>query len=202
MSEPFWEELYRDDTVYAFGEEPNADVSQMADHFLPGSLVLDIGCGDGKNALFLAEKGFTVDAFDLSSAGVAKLLRLAAKRRVTVNAWPQDLTEFTFSKAYDVILSHGVLHLVEKTDWQRVLQAAQAHAKPGGYHLIKVFTDTVPASPDIAPFTRGLFHAGELASLYVGWEIVEASAYIKEDQHPNGVQHTHAMEGIIARRPL
>lgn len=201
MEEPFWEPLYRDDSVYAFGAEPSDDVRQMADHFPPGGRILDIGCGDGKNSLYLAEHGFRVDAFDLSTDGVAKLLRLAEKRQVSVNAWPQDLAQFAFSQQYDAILSHGVLFFVEKADWQRLLQDAKEHTAPGGYHLIKVFTNAAPVPPDLTAFVKGLFDEGELSAIYADWEIVEATSRVFQDQHAGGEPHMHAVESIVARKP-
>jgi len=56
-----------------------------------------VGCGEGENAIFLAQKGFHVDAFDLSEVGIAKLKRLAAEEHVTLKAWVQDLGEYEFS---------------------------------------------------------------------------------------------------------
>jgi cyclopropane fatty-acyl-phospholipid synthase-like methyltransferase len=48
--------------------------------------LLDIGCGEGRNALFFARNGYRVDAFDLSARGVAKAQRLAAEAGLRLNA--------------------------------------------------------------------------------------------------------------------
>ena len=61
-----------------------------------------------------------------------------------------------------------------------------------------VFTDEIPPSEDMAPFTKGLFYEGELAELYSGWEIESAESYINEDKHPNGISHRHPINKIAA----
>ncbi len=71
MEKPFWEETYQDDSVTTFGTKPNRAVEAMWDKFEKHWFIIDVGCGEGKNPIFLAEKGFqNVEAFDLSSAGI------------------------------------------------------------------------------------------------------------------------------------
>ncbi len=114
---PFWESTYLDDTVASFGEGPTRDVAALWPQFDLSWSVLDVGCGEGRNAIFLAGKGMKVDAFDISDAGIAKFKRLADRAGVTVTTWVQDLTKFRFERNYDLILSHGVLHLVTREQW-------------------------------------------------------------------------------------
>ena len=49
---------------------------------------------------------------------------------------------------------------------------------------MQIFTNKVPASPDIAPFVKGLADEGELFELYSDWRILEAKSYVFEDEHP------------------
>jgi len=61
--------------------------------------VLDVGCGDGKNSLYLAKQGFSnIDAFDLSDNAIKKLKRLARKDDININAWVDDLCTLIFKK--------------------------------------------------------------------------------------------------------
>ena len=78
MNKPFWEESYKDDNVSTFGTEPNQSVKAYEHMFNKTWNILEIGCGEGKNPLYLASRGFSnINAFDLSENGIAKLLRNA-----------------------------------------------------------------------------------------------------------------------------
>ena len=129
MNIPFWEESYKDDNIFAFGTEPNATVLEYEHLFEKSWNVLEVGCGEGKNTLYLAGKGFAnAEAFDLSENAVKKLHRMAEKRGLSINAWAQDLRQFNFEKQYDLMLSFGTLHFVEKPaqGWLRKMMKANA----------------------------------------------------------------------------
>ena len=103
------------------------------------------------------------------------------------------------SKDYDVILSHGVLHLTEKKVRDEFIEDIKKHTKRGGINAIGIFTNKVPASPDMAPFTKSLFDVGELPLKYHGWEIIHHKEGTFQDTHPGGIHHVHSFERIIAR---
>ena len=108
-AEPFWERAYQDDGADAFGR-PSSELVSLAERLPEAASVLDAGCGEGRNARFLAARGYRVDAFDVSAVGIDKLTRMAARDGVRVNAWTDDLNTFRYSRCYDLIISHGVLH--------------------------------------------------------------------------------------------
>ena len=95
---------------------------------------------------------------------------------------------------------HGVLHLPEKEVRDKFITEAQAHTKLGGYNLIGIFTNRLPATPDNAPFTKSLFDVGELPAKYTGWKILSHEESTFHDSHPGGVSHEHAYERIIAQK--
>ena len=66
---PFWKQTYRDDRADTFGR-PSTEIVSLAERLPSGASVLDAGCGEGRNARFLAARGFRVDAFDVSAAGI------------------------------------------------------------------------------------------------------------------------------------
>lgn len=201
MNEPFWEQAYRDPNADAFAKGPTSDLEAYAAHLKPRSRVLDVGCGEGRNSIYLAAQGHIVDAFDISAAGIASAKRRAAEQRLDIRFWLEDLASFTFLRKYDVILSHGVLHLPEKAVRDAFLHKARAHTKPGGLHFIGIFTNRLPATPDNRPFTKSLFDVGELPAQYAGWDIIHHLEDIFHDEHPGGLKHEHAYERIIARKP-
>ena len=196
-AEPFWERAYQDDGADAFGR-PSSEIVSLAERLPEAASVLDAGCGEGRNARFLAARGFRVDAFDVSAAGIDKLTRMAARDGLHVNAWTDDLNTFRYSRCYDLIISHGVLHLLEREVWSRVIARMKAHTRPGGANVVAVFTDEIAPPDDLAPFVRGLFKAGELAGRYAEWRQELTSSYVPEDEHPGGVRHRHAIDKVVA----
>jgi SAM-dependent methyltransferase len=93
-----WNQRYEGEE-YVFGTEPNAYLRENAAHWLPGSRLLCVADGEGRNSVWLAAQGMRVDAFDISEVGVAKARKLAAATGVSVAFsvsgcdtwdWPSD----------------------------------------------------------------------------------------------------------------
>lgn len=194
---PFWEAAYEDPAADAFGPA-SAEIVELCAALPAGARVLDIGCGDGRNALHLARRGLDVDAFDASPAGVRKL-RARAPAGSRLRAWVQDATTFAFPRDYDLIVMHGLLHLLEREARDALLDSARRHTRPGGWHVVAVFTDRLPPPPDLAPHMRGLFREGELRERYADWTGTDWAAYTLEDEHPGGIRHRHPVNRIVAR---
>lgn len=197
---PFWEKTYQEDDTITFSSKPNAAITEFEHLVNVPSRVLDVGCGEGQNAIYLASLGHQVDAFDLSEYGIAKLKRNCELSKVQVNAFAADLTAYQFVQRYDMITCFGTLHFVAKDEWKRFINNAKEYTNAGGIHIIQIFTDTVPASEDIAPFAIGLAKDGELKELYADWEILQFKSYVFEDEHPNVPKHLHASNKIVARK--
>lgn len=199
---PFWEVAYRSDNVMAFPIKPNKTVVEYEHLLDKNAAVLEAGCGEGQNVLYLAKQGFcNIDAFDISDAGITKLKRLCEVNGVSLNAFVRDLTDYDFDKKYDLIMSFATLCFVEKSVWRRFIADAKESTNSDGIHIMHIFTDEVPASPDIAPFAVGLAHNGELKELYDSWEILSFQSYTFEDEHPGVPKHLHSVNKIVARKP-
>lgn len=197
---PFWEKAYQEYDAVAFSNKPNITVTEFESFMGSQSKVLDVGCGEGQNAIYLARQGHYVDAFDLSEHGIAKLKHRCELFKTQVNAFVADLTTYQFEQSYDMILCFGTLHFVTKNEWKRFVNDAKEHTNLGGIHIIQIFTDVVPASEDIAPFAVGLAKDEEIKELYADWEILQFKSYVFEDEHPNVSKHLHASNKIVARK--
>ena len=197
---PFWEEAYQDYDSITFSNEPNSTITEFEYLLNNQSKILEAGCGEGQNAIYLAQKGYQVDAFDLSENGIAKLKHRCKLSNTQVNAFVADLTKYQFEQYYDMVICFGTLHFVAKNDWKQFINNAKEYTNIGGIHIMQIFTDAVPASEDIAPFAIGLAKDEEIKGLYADWEILQFKSYVFEDEHPNVPKHMHASNKVVARR--
>jgi tellurite methyltransferase len=200
-SRPFWEDAYEDlDGPGAFGP-PSVEIVELVELLPADARILDLGCGDGRHAVYLADCGFNVMAIDVSPRAIRKLQHNASQRGLTIEVDVQDLRDLRIDRTYHLIIAHGCLHLVEHEHSSRLIREMKAATKAGGYNVVAVFTDAIEPPGDLQPFMRGLFREGELAEAYAGWEIKESRSYILEDDHPGGVHHRHAVDKLVATRP-
>ena len=198
---PFWEEAYQDEDAIAFSVNSNATIKEFEHLFDKQTQILEVGCGEGQNIIYLAKQGFVnIDAFDLSSNAINKVMHRCEVSNVKVNAFIDDLTKYQFDKKYDWVMSFGTLHFVTKKEWKKFIYNAKENTNVGGIHIMQIFTDVVPATDDIAPFAIGIAKDGEIKELYQDWEIIQFKSYVFEDEHPNMPKHLHASNKIIARR--
>lgn len=198
---PFWEEAYKNEDILAFGTEPNKSILQIENMLKKSSNIIDVGCGDGTNVIYMARKGFIhVEGIDCSENGIKKLQKIIDNESLHINAKVADLCKFDFEKDYELIMSFGTLHFVSNQDWHIFIEKAKMATCVGGYNIIQIFTNQVPPSADIAPFAIGLSDDGEIKEMYEDWEIIEYKSYVFEDEHPGVPKHLHASNKIIAKR--
>lgn len=198
---PFWEKTYQNSDTITFSINPNPTIKEFEHLLQKESSIIEVGCGEGQNTIYLAQQGYcNVSAFDLSENGIAKVKRRCELLDIQLNAFVDDLTTYQFEKNYDMVICFGTLHFVNKNDWKGFIIKAKEHTTVGGIHIMQIFTDTVPASEDIAPFAIGLAKDEEIKGLYSDWEILQFKSYVFEDEHPNVPKHLHASNKIVARK--
>lgn len=137
MSSSFWDQRYADDNL-AYGNAPNDFLAHTADR-LPGSgRALDIGAGEGRNALFLASLGLNVLAIDQSAVGMQKALRRAAERSLTLRTQVADLQDFDAEPGSFDVISSIFVHLPTPLR-ASVHKRVAAWLKPGGVFVLEAY---------------------------------------------------------------
>ena len=127
----------------------------------PEADVLDLGCGQGRDALLAARYGHRVLGVDLSETGIAQMLDDANAEELAVVGIVADVATWQPSSSFDVIILDRVLHLLsDDSERRQVLDRSCAHTRRGGYVLI---ADT----PTHQPFLTDAF-----ASKAPDWTIV------------------------------
>ena len=103
----------------------------------PQADVLDLGCGQGRDALLAARHGHRVVGVDLSETGIAQMLEDAHAEGLTVEGIVADVSTWQPKESFDVIILDRVLHLLSDPSERRsVLERSCAHTRPGGTILI------------------------------------------------------------------
>jgi tellurite methyltransferase len=202
MKEPFWERAYRTPGDQSAFGGPSAEIIELATTLPRGARVLDLGCGDGRNAIPLVARGFHVTAVDASTNAIAALRYRAGDTSGRLLTITQNVDQFEFIEFFDVVIAHGLLQLLPVRTRDRVLASMREQTVPGGYNVVAVFTDALPPPPDLAEVMCGLFREGEVFTRYADWETVLAKSYVFEDEHPGGIRHRHPVNKLVARRPL
>jgi tellurite methyltransferase len=162
--------------------------------------LLDIGCGEGRNAVFFARNGYRVTAFDTSPEGVEKTKRLAADAGVSIDAFVADINLFRLTEPFDVLFSTGVLQYVpEQRRWE-LLANYQEHTSRSGLNVFSVFVKKpfIPEAPD-AEKTSHKWLSGELMTYYHDWRIEFCTEEIF-DCVSSGIPHRHTVNRLIARK--
>jgi 2-polyprenyl-3-methyl-5-hydroxy-6-metoxy-1,4-benzoquinol methylase len=110
-------------------------------HRKPGK-ALDVGAGEGTDAIRLAKLGYEVDAVEGSSVGAAKTEQFARDEGVRLNIINIDVNAFVSSEGYDVIVCNGLLHYIE--DQARLVQRLQDVTAPDGLNAVSLWSGRTP----------------------------------------------------------
>ena len=138
---------------------------------VPAGKALDLGCGQGRNALFLAQHGFDVTAVDQNELALEILQSIVAEEDLEMPVGLYDINAAALTQNYDFIISTVVLMFLEADRIPAIIRNMQEHTNPGGYNLIVCAMDTEDY-PCEMPFSF-TFKEGELAEYYKDWELVK-----------------------------
>ncbi|WP_180361719.1 class I SAM-dependent methyltransferase [Paenibacillus sp. BGI2013] len=138
----FWEPFYEDRNrpIPFF---PNKPDENLVEHVNAGLLscgkALELGCGPGRNALYLTRQGYQVDAYDLSETAIAWAKERAAEEQLDVHFECRSVFELSPEQEYDLVYDSGCLHHL--LPHQRIPYIEMIHnaLRPGGYFGMTCF---------------------------------------------------------------
>lgn len=166
--------------------------------------VLDIGCGEGKDAVFFAKCGYAVTAFDISQQGIEKAKRLAEHNHVEVRFFKADLFDYRLDADYDIIFSSGVLHYIPAAARKEFCDSLKTHTTDIGINALKVFVEKpfITRAPDFTEDEEKRYHpwrSGELFGYYHDWLFHTCREEIFKC-NSGGIRHKHCQDVLIAQR--
>lgn len=177
---------------YVYGREPNAFLTEFQKKIKISGDALAIAEGEGRNAVYLAEQGMNVTAWDYAESGLTKTNKLADERGVVVSTELVDLIEANWSKAkWDEIVcifGHFPAELRQKT-----LQGVNEAVKPGGYFLTEVYSHyQIPYKSGGPQELDFLYKPEEFLKVFAEWRIIHffmGEVVRHEGELHNGVSH-------------
>lgn len=194
-----WDTRYREQPS-VWGRPPNRFVVEHLDDLAPGS-ALDLAAGEGRNAVWLAERGWSVTAVDFSSVAIAKGREMAAAAGVAVSFVVDDARTWEPEEKVDLVVL-AYLQLPDP-DRMNVVQRAGRWLRPGGtFFLVAHDRSNVEHGHGGPPSPEVCYDLGEtvLELEDVGLEIAVAEIAEREVETEDGVR-TALDTLVVARMP-
>ncbi len=181
---------------------PTKPTIRLSELYTPRNTI-DVGTGTGKNAIYLAKKGFDVTATDKSSESIYELQKFAEKENLPLKTLITDLkTDTPIFSDYNIVIFSFVLHYLRHHRSFALLQEAIGIAKVGDIHLISAMTtegDFKSKNPD-SYYPK----PNELREYYTSqnWNIIE---YCETESparvlRPDGTPMSNLVAHLIAEK--
>ncbi|MCM2323326.1 MAG: methyltransferase domain-containing protein [Oligoflexia bacterium] len=160
-----WDTLYSTRT-YVFGKEPAAFLRDNIGQLSVGK-ALDLAMGEGRNAVYLAKKGFSVDGVDISEVALQKARRLASENKVSITAINADLSAYTIRpETYQLIVNIDYLQ-------RSLIPQIRRGLKRGGIVVFETYTVEHLKNANGQHMRRDyLLERGELRRFFRDYEIL------------------------------
>lgn len=133
-----WNQRYIDvDTPWDSGLPSEGLSGFLQKHCLKPSRVLELGCGTGTNAIFLAKAGFTVTAVDLSEAALQQARKKATQAEVSINFVQADVTALPdIGPPFPFVFDRGTYHVVRTINLKGLQNTLERVVESGGIYLV------------------------------------------------------------------
>ena len=135
----FWDVLYRK-SKFIWGSEADRTLVEYAE-LIPRGYILDLGMGEGRNALFFAKLGYTVEGIDVSKAAIKKCIKMANKANLKIAAEVGSLQNIKITpKKYSLIIISWVLNFFNKEEILKIIAKIKKGLKKNGLVYNVAFT--------------------------------------------------------------
>jgi SAM-dependent methyltransferase len=195
-----WDQRYSE-PGFAYGTEPNDFLAENVHRLPSGGEILCLAEGEGRNAVFLAQRGYRVTGVDASSVGLGKAHELAAIHGVTVHTVLADLADYDMGHdRWDGVVS---IWCHTPASLRATLHRAVVRGlKPGGVFVLEAYApkqlEYRTGGPPSAEMMMTLDAVREELS---GLELIFGEETIREVHEGKYHEGTSAVLQVIARKP-
>jgi SAM-dependent methyltransferase len=168
----------------------------------PLGRALDLGAGEGTDAIRLALLGYEVDAVEISEIAAKKIQIFAEEAGAEVRVFTKDILHFTPDGLYDVVICNGVLHYLREKE--TVISLMQGATREGGINVVSLWSTytAVPDCHEIVPVYCD-DEDGVVTSSYRDWatDFMYFERNKAETSHSDMPGHSHSHLKLIATKP-
>lgn len=197
------------DTIYqknknVWGKQPNTLLQKIYTKVDGTAEFLDLGCGQGRDSLFMLQKGFSVTAVDNSKEGIKKIredIKNNSLQADKISLFCEDIKDFKIKKnKFSIINVFNSLQFLSKTDALSVIDKIKDGLLSGGYIIISGFINSNNQLQNNNQ-DRGYFEVGELKNLFSNFQIIiYEEKMINDLGHPGCLEsHQHYVVKMVAR---
>lgn len=186
---------------YVFGTEPAQFLRDHESRLIAGQTALAVADGEGRNSVFMAQKGLHVTALDLAPAALEKARKLAAARGVEIDIRQADLLAYDWPETYDLVA--GIFIQFTGPDGRRTMFDGMKRAvRPGGQILLHGYTPKqLEFGTGGPPHAENMYTSDILRAAFEGWDVLVCNEYEREVQEGRGHSGMSALIDFIARKP-
>ncbi|MEJ2486645.1 MAG: class I SAM-dependent methyltransferase [Anaerolineales bacterium] len=199
MSE-YYEDKYNQ-SEFHWGKQPSSIARIFFQMFPPpaSQTLIELGCGEGRDAVFFARSGYQVTAFDYSVEGIHKAKAWAKDLDLNIDFFQADINQFRLERSYDVVFSSGALHYIPQEKRKEIITNYKHFTSPGGIHvhMVPIFKPFIPQNPLDDPLEQDWL-SGEILTYYHDWKIEYFTEEVQDDIFSD---YKFPINRIIAREP-
>lgn len=197
-----WEDRYRSAGDYLFGITPAAFLTDNSGWLKPGLRALCVSDGEGRNSVYLAEKGLEVTAFDMAPTAVERGMALAIAKGVPVNFNVLDWVSWDWSEGqYDLIAAIFIQYADPAARAGQFADLRRALA-PGGVLMLHGYTPEQVALGTGGPGKPSHMYTDEmLRDAFGDLQIEKLHAYERDIKEGQGHSGRSALIDLIVRKP-
>lgn len=193
-----WETTYKGENQ---SDKPHELVSKTAPSFPSGCRILDIGCGSGRNAIYLANLGFNVTALDFADSGIKRMKEKAEKMGLKIESVVGDMensAELSRLGSFDVMLSINSLHFLYPASVNDVIEWMKSNTINKGYNIISAFGEKETVRDH--EVVRYLFGRNELRKKYSDWSVQHYKEFLGNENNEDIRPCVHYFVHFVAKK--
>ena len=196
-----WDARYRSEE-YIFGTEPNVFLASQAKHLIAGTRVLAVADGEGRNGVWLAQRGCKVCSVDISPVAFEKAKKLALDRKVQIEFVIADLMEWEWPEAAFDVVACIFIQFASPRMRKKLFDGFRRALRPGGVAIMEGYgVKQLQYASGGPKELENLYTPQILRDAFAGWEILllrEYDAVLDEGPKHRGMA---CLIDLVARKP-